>query len=81
MIVWVLRDGDDYLTGTGGRVPVAQVTDYAALIDHHIDDFADEAAALLEAEEINKSDGSRWSPVPLDFAEADPEDFVEHFED
>lgn len=81
MIVWVLSDGDDYRTGQGTRVPADRITSYADVCDLHVCDYLDEAEARRDAESYGAADAVPWTAVPLELADARPEDFVEHFDD
>lgn len=81
MVIWVLRDGGDLLSGTGERVPVDRVSSYADICDLHICEFTNESEALEEAEALDRGSGQKWLPEPLDLADLNAEDLVEHFED
>ncbi len=81
MNIWVLRDGDELLTGLGGRVAAGRIVSYADACEHHVCDYQSEGEADREAEAFNREAGSHWIPCPLDFADATTEDFDEHFED
>src|SRR5689334_21011155 len=76
MIVWVLKDGDDLLTGLGDRLPMTRVDSYADICEQHVCDYETEEEAATEAAVFN-GQGGAWTPFPLEFADASHDDFVE----
>lgn len=81
MVIWVLRDGDSFLSAAGDGVPVDRVTSYGDICELHICEFADEAEARAEVEAMGYAERARWAPVAIDLLDLTPEDLVEHFDD